>query len=100
MQFQKQPDHDLDRLSAKRLGAQGVGSRCDPAQQQRLIIAVEFFSTKNGAPPRNKAPSPQITPMQRSLAICRASDRRGKVTPTKIVLIVLLLASAISNAFP
>jgi hypothetical protein len=37
--------------------------------------------------------------MQRIIAICCTSDRREKVTPTKVILIVLLLASAITGAF-
>jgi hypothetical protein len=36
--------------------------------------------------------------MQRVIAIC-TPDRREKVTPTKIILVLLLLASAITAAF-
>jgi hypothetical protein len=37
--------------------------------------------------------------MQRILAICCTPDRREKLTPTKVILTLLLLASAITAAF-
>jgi hypothetical protein len=75
-----------------------VGSPCDLAH--RPIIAGEFFSTKNGAPPGNKASNPQITPMQRILAICGTPDRRGLVTPTKIILIYCCLRAPLAMHSP
>lgn len=74
----------------------GIG--CDLAGrvgQGRQIIISEFFSIKNEAPPRNKVPIRQIP----SNGSSRFGDRREKVTPTKIILVLLLLASAITAAF-
>jgi hypothetical protein len=75
-----------------------VRSRRDVGQE-RPILTGEFFSIKNEAPPGNKVPNSQITPMQRILAFRCTPDRREKVTPTKVILILLLLASAITAAF-
>jgi hypothetical protein len=56
-----------------------------------------FFNTKRNST-GNKVPNHLITPMQRVIAIC-TPDKREKVTPTKIILVLLLLASAITAAF-
>jgi hypothetical protein len=67
--------------------------------QERSILTGEFFSLKNQASPGNKAPHPQITPMQRSSRFAARRIGEKKVTPTKVILILLLLASAITAAF-
>jgi hypothetical protein len=38
--------------------------------------------------------------IQRITAICRAPDQEKKVTPTKVILTLLLLASAITGLLP
>jgi hypothetical protein len=63
------------------------------------VITGEFFFNEERSVPGNKVPNPQITPVQRILAIRCMPDRREKVTPTTVILILLLRASAITGAF-
>jgi hypothetical protein len=58
-----------------------------------------FFNNEKDAP-GNKASNRQITPMQRITAICCAPGQEKKVRPTKVILTLFLLASAITGLLP
>jgi hypothetical protein len=109
----RRPIHSAAPTAARAAPIKIVGLLCDLAGHGWLIIAKEFFSIKNEAPPGNKTPNREIKPMQRSsrsmLCALRAPvdftresldpDRRQIVRSTKIILLFLLLVSAITSAF-
>jgi hypothetical protein len=75
-----------------------AGLCCDLAGQEWLIIISEFFSMENEAPAGIKF---RIAKSRRCNGSSRFVRRIGEntVMPTKIILVLLLLTSAITAAF-